>query len=79
MYTPCVYTPCVYIKNMSTPVVCSHSNLGWLYYGILKTDMTLEVVNAIGALLQILYIIVYFKYTDNKVGFCTGLVDVFIQ
>lgn len=42
------------------------NNLGWLYYGILKTDVTLEVVNAIGAQLQILYILVYFNYSDNK-------------
>lgn len=52
--------------------VCFRSNLGWLYYGILKTDVTLEVVNAIGAQLQILYILVYFNYSNNKVGFCTG-------
>uniref|UniRef100_A0A3Q2XR66 Sugar transporter SWEET1 n=1 Tax=Hippocampus comes TaxID=109280 RepID=A0A3Q2XR66_HIPCM len=43
------------------------SNLGWLYYGMLKTDQTLIVVNLIGALLQALYIVVYFKYTKQKV------------
>lgn len=47
---------------------CFHSNLGWLYYGMLKTDHTLIVVNLIGALLQALYIVVYFKYTKQKVS-----------
>ncbi|KAI3361055.1 hypothetical protein L3Q82_013255, partial [Scortum barcoo] len=43
-----------------------HSNLGWLYYGILKRDQTIILVNVIGALLQILYIVVYFHYTKQK-------------
>ncbi|XP_051922187.1 sugar transporter SWEET1 [Hippocampus zosterae] len=42
------------------------NNLGWFYYGMLKTDQTLIVVNLIGALLQALYILVYFKYTKQK-------------
>nr|XP_046256511.1 sugar transporter SWEET1 [Scatophagus argus] len=42
------------------------NNLGWLYYGILKMDQTVILVNIIGALLQILYIIVYFFYTKQK-------------
>ncbi|TMS10378.1 sugar transporter SWEET1 [Larimichthys crocea] len=42
------------------------NNLGWLYYGILKSDRTIILVNIIGALLQILYIIVYFHYTKQK-------------
>ncbi|XP_077384307.1 sugar transporter SWEET1 [Festucalex cinctus] len=42
------------------------NNLGWLYYGMLKRDHTLIVVNLIGALLQTLYIIVYVKYTKQK-------------
>ncbi|XP_031709421.1 sugar transporter SWEET1 [Anarrhichthys ocellatus] len=42
------------------------NNLGWLYYGILKTDQTIVLVNVIGALLQILYIIVYLYYTNQK-------------
>ncbi|XP_019714711.1 sugar transporter SWEET1-like [Hippocampus comes] len=33
---------------------------------MLKTDQTLIVVNLIGALLQALYIVVYFKYTKQK-------------
>ncbi len=47
---------------------CFHSNLGWLYYGTLKRDQTIVLVNIIGALLQILYIIVYFYYTKQKVS-----------
>ncbi|KAF3691956.1 Sugar transporter SWEET1 RAG1-activating protein 1 Solute carrier family 50 member 1 [Channa argus] len=42
------------------------NNLGWLYYGLLKGDRTLILVNIIGAVLQILYIIVYFHYTKHK-------------
>lgn len=42
------------------------NNLGWLYYGILKRDHTIILVNVIGALLQILYIIVYLHYTKQK-------------
>ncbi|XP_035528684.1 sugar transporter SWEET1 [Morone saxatilis] len=42
------------------------NNLGWLYYGILKRDQTIVLVNIIGALLQILYIFVYFHYTKQK-------------
>ncbi|XP_040899347.1 sugar transporter SWEET1 [Toxotes jaculatrix] len=42
------------------------NNLGWLYYGTLKRDQTIVLVNIIGALLQILYIIVYFHYTKQK-------------
>lgn len=42
------------------------NNLGWLYYGMLKRDQTIVLVNVIGALLQILYIVVYFHYTKQK-------------
>uniref|UniRef100_A0A8C7YBC9 Sugar transporter SWEET n=1 Tax=Oryzias sinensis TaxID=183150 RepID=A0A8C7YBC9_9TELE len=42
------------------------NNLGWLFYGILKKDHTIVFVNTIGALLQILYIVVYFYYTKMK-------------
>ncbi|KAK9513829.1 hypothetical protein VZT92_027332 [Zoarces viviparus] len=42
------------------------NNLGWLYYGILKMDQTIVLVNVIGAVLQILYIIVYLYYTNQK-------------
>ncbi|XP_033983508.1 sugar transporter SWEET1 [Trematomus bernacchii] len=42
------------------------NNLGWLYYGLLKKDQTIVFVNVIGALLQILYIIVYLHYTTQK-------------
>ncbi|XP_047215164.1 sugar transporter SWEET1 [Girardinichthys multiradiatus] len=42
------------------------NNLGWLFYGTLKMDHTIIVVNVIGALLQILYIVMYFLYTKQK-------------
>ncbi|XP_036448808.1 sugar transporter SWEET1 [Colossoma macropomum] len=42
------------------------NNLGWLYYGVLKRDGTLLLVNTIGASLQILYIIVYFHYAKER-------------
>ncbi|XP_073341365.1 sugar transporter SWEET1 [Pagrus major] len=42
------------------------NNLGWLYYGLLKRDQTIVLVNTIGAMLQILYIIVYLHYTKQK-------------
>ncbi|XP_061145162.1 sugar transporter SWEET1 isoform X2 [Syngnathus typhle] len=42
------------------------NNLGWFYYGMLKRDQTLIVVNLIGAFLQSIYILVYFKYTKQK-------------
>uniref|UniRef100_A0A3Q3VQW9 Sugar transporter SWEET1 n=1 Tax=Mola mola TaxID=94237 RepID=A0A3Q3VQW9_MOLML len=42
------------------------NNLGWIYYGVLKEDQTILLVNSIGALLQILYITVYFNYTKLK-------------
>ncbi|XP_041708846.1 sugar transporter SWEET1-like isoform X4 [Coregonus clupeaformis] len=42
------------------------NNLGWLYYGILKTDGTLVLVNTIGACLQSLYILSYCHYTNDK-------------
>uniref|UniRef100_A0A3Q2PYE7 Sugar transporter SWEET1 n=1 Tax=Fundulus heteroclitus TaxID=8078 RepID=A0A3Q2PYE7_FUNHE len=42
------------------------NNLGWLFYGTLKRDHTIVVVNVIGALLQTLYIIMYFFYTKQK-------------
>ncbi|XP_031590000.1 sugar transporter SWEET1 [Oreochromis aureus] len=42
------------------------NNLGWMYYGILKRDQTIILVNIIGALLQLLYIIMYFRYTKQK-------------
>lgn len=59
---------CVFVARRSNARSCLHSNLGWLYYGILKTDQTLIVVNIIGALLQILYIFMYLMYTKHKVG-----------
>ncbi|CAG6015385.1 sugar transporter SWEET1 [Menidia menidia] len=42
------------------------NNLGWLSYGMLKKDQTIVLVNIIGALLQVLYIIMYFHYTKEK-------------
>ncbi|XP_033836895.1 sugar transporter SWEET1 [Periophthalmus magnuspinnatus] len=45
------------------------NNLGWLYYGMLKRDQTIVLVNVIGASLQILYIIVFIHYTKQKKPF----------
>lgn len=42
------------------------NNLGWLYYGILKRDQTIVLVNIIGAFLQVLYIVTYLLYTKQK-------------
>lgn len=49
----------------SAPPSCS--NLGWLSYGVLKGDGTLIVVNAVGAVLQTLYIVAYLHYSPQKV------------
>ncbi|XP_055020226.1 sugar transporter SWEET1 [Boleophthalmus pectinirostris] len=45
------------------------NNLGWLYYGILKRDQTIVLVNVIGASLQTLYIIVFIHYAKQKKPF----------
>uniref|UniRef100_A0AAV2MCJ3 Sugar transporter SWEET n=1 Tax=Knipowitschia caucasica TaxID=637954 RepID=A0AAV2MCJ3_KNICA len=45
------------------------NNLGWLYYGILKRDQTVILVNVIGAALQTLYITVFIHYTKQKKPF----------
>ncbi|XP_051629265.1 sugar transporter SWEET1 isoform X2 [Manacus candei] len=42
------------------------NNVGWLGYGCLKGDGTLITVNAIGAALQTLYILVYLYYSPAK-------------
>ncbi|XP_053461118.1 sugar transporter SWEET1 isoform X5 [Nycticebus coucang] len=42
------------------------NNLGWLSYGTLKGDGTLIVVNAVGAVLQMLYISAYLHYCSRK-------------
>ncbi|XP_003475651.1 sugar transporter SWEET1 isoform X1 [Cavia porcellus] len=42
------------------------NNLGWLSYGVLKGDGTLIIVNAIGAVLQTLYILAYLHYCPQK-------------
>ncbi|XP_016077130.1 PREDICTED: sugar transporter SWEET1 isoform X1 [Miniopterus natalensis] len=44
----------------------SYSNLSWLSYGALKGDGTLIVVNAVGAVLQTIYILVYLHYCPRK-------------
>ncbi|NWY94656.1 SWET1 protein, partial [Loxia curvirostra] len=44
------------------------NNLSWLGYGCLKGDGTVITVNAIGAALQTLYILVYLYYSPAKVG-----------
>ncbi|XP_036778274.2 sugar transporter SWEET1 isoform X1 [Manis pentadactyla] len=42
------------------------NNLSWLSYGALKGDGTLIIVNAVGAVLQTLYILVYLHYCPRK-------------
>uniref|UniRef100_A0ABM5F3I2 Sugar transporter SWEET1 n=1 Tax=Pogona vitticeps TaxID=103695 RepID=A0ABM5F3I2_9SAUR len=42
------------------------NNLSWLSYGFLKGDGTLIIVNAVGAALQSLYIVVYFCFSPEK-------------
>ncbi|XP_036906490.1 sugar transporter SWEET1 isoform X4 [Sturnira hondurensis] len=42
------------------------NNLSWLSYGTLKRDGTLIVVNAVGAVLQTSYILVYLHYCPRK-------------
>ncbi|XP_074079425.1 sugar transporter SWEET1 isoform X2 [Macrotis lagotis] len=42
------------------------NNLSWLSYGLLKGDNTLILVNALGALLQTLYILTYLHYCPRK-------------
>lgn len=48
-----------------SPAPCS--NLSWLSYGALKGNWTLIIVNAVGAVLQTLYILVYLHYCHRKV------------
>ncbi|GAV07669.1 hypothetical protein RvY_17483 [Ramazzottius varieornatus] len=38
----------------------------WTHYGVLKGDTPLTVVNVIGLLLQVVYIIVFWKYSASK-------------
>ncbi|XP_066893601.1 sugar transporter SWEET1 isoform X4 [Kogia breviceps] len=42
------------------------NNLSWLSYGALKGNWTLIFVNAVGAVLQTLYILVYLYYCHRK-------------
>lgn len=42
------------------------NNLGWLYYGLLKSDGTVICVNVIGAFLQVIYIVSYCFYSKDK-------------
>uniref|UniRef100_A0A8D2QAG7 Sugar transporter SWEET n=1 Tax=Zonotrichia albicollis TaxID=44394 RepID=A0A8D2QAG7_ZONAL len=50
----------------SVPMPYPCSNLSWLGYGCLKGDGTVITVNAIGAALQTLYILVYLYYSPAK-------------
>lgn len=40
----------------------------WTHYGVLKGDTPLTVVNVIGLMLQVVYIVVFWKYSASKVG-----------
>ncbi|NWY07426.1 SWET1 protein, partial [Nothoprocta ornata] len=42
------------------------NNLGWLGYGCLKRDPTLVAVNAVGAALNTLCVLVYLRYSPHK-------------
>ncbi|XP_062516392.1 sugar transporter SWEET1-like [Corticium candelabrum] len=42
------------------------SALLWTSYGIMKSDYTVTLVNAIGLLLQSTYVVVYYGYTINR-------------
>ncbi|XP_044528522.1 sugar transporter SWEET1 isoform X1 [Gracilinanus agilis] len=52
--------------DVNCPFSLTCSNLSWLSYGLLKGDKTLIVVNALGALLQTLYILTYLHYCPRK-------------
>ncbi|NXK28252.1 SWET1 protein, partial [Arenaria interpres] len=56
------------VENIQFPpfLTTCVNNLGWLGYGCLKQDQTLIAVNAIGAALQTLYILVYLYYSPMK-------------
>lgn len=40
----------------------------WIVYGFLKKDMILMVANAIPFIVNILIVIFYFRYKNNKAG-----------
>jgi len=61
--------------SLNDHFVCVFSNLGWLYYGLLKGDGTVIIVNVIGATLQTLYIITYCHYTKEKVCHLVSVMD----
>ncbi|XP_033109438.1 sugar transporter SWEET1-like isoform X2 [Anneissia japonica] len=42
------------------------NNLLWFYYGILKVDSTLLVVNGIGGFLQVTYMVVYLYFAVSR-------------
>ena len=41
----------------------------WLKYGLLKKDSTLVLVNGVGAITQLIFIVVYYLYTFQKVRY----------
>lgn len=43
------------------------STLSWLSYGALKRDWTVIVVNAVGTVLQTLYVLMYLHFCPLKV------------
>jgi hypothetical protein len=45
-----------------------HSCTLWLLYGYEKSNGTIVIVNFIGAALQLLYALVYLRYTSDKVN-----------
>ena len=45
--------------------ICSCSL--WLCYGVIKPDFTISLVNTVGIILQLSYIVIYHTYSDSKV------------
>lgn len=39
----------------------------WLNYGVVKSDSTITLVNVVGLSLQLIYIVIYHTYSDDKV------------
>ncbi|PIK52577.1 putative sugar transporter SWEET1 [Apostichopus japonicus] len=42
------------------------TNIGCLLYGMLKWDFTILVVNSVGSVLHVFYVLVYLSYSSNK-------------
>lgn len=58
------------------PLVCGcFSTFVWLQYGLAKPDQNVLIVNALGIVLQVFYVLLYYYYTDTRrIGQATGMV-----